>query len=329
MGTFSVALSAWALTSVTSQVLGSPEPPEDSFVESRVHRAGDDGVTLSTKTRVVAGFRMEGAPELDIVFGDTERYRHHVDRFFSLDESMRKSREEFSRGVQTALATLAEKRGCPEVELAPSYRAAHTAAEAFRRDGAHFEAEYVAIHSLDELGETSGLTPDYRWKVGRVARLYHAALVDLREMRVAFVDQLGAELAARGCAAGKLLALAPGPVAGPQPEQKKKEASDSAAPLRAPAGRKKNGPAPPVVVPATTITFFIDNRTCTAPQRIYLDGMLLGVAAAHSRTAFQALAGRHSLCLLDSDESVDCGASGTVRSVYMHDGWSIELHCQQ
>ena len=30
-----------------------------------------------------AGFRMEGDPSIEFVFGDTERYKHHVDELYS------------------------------------------------------------------------------------------------------------------------------------------------------------------------------------------------------------------------------------------------------
>ena len=41
---------------------------------------------------------------------------------------------------------------------------------------------------LDTLGETSGLTPDYRWKVARTIKQYPEVLKDFREMKVSFQD---------------------------------------------------------------------------------------------------------------------------------------------
>jgi hypothetical protein len=36
--------------------------------------------------------------------------------------------------------------------------------------------------------------------------------------------------------------------------------------------------------------------------------------------------GERSLCLLPPG-SAQCGDRGTVRQVYLHDGWSVTMHC--
>jgi hypothetical protein len=80
-------------------------------------------------------------------------------------------------------------------------------------------------------------------------------------------------------------------------------------------------------VPASTATFFVDNGQCETTLRVILDGVFLGEVDAGTKAAFQALAGQHSLCLLGADAPVECGDTGTIRTAYIHNGWSIGLHC--
>jgi hypothetical protein len=275
----------------------------------RVAPVKGSGVRLDTPTNVVAGFRLEGAPELDLVFGNSQRFRAHVDRFYGLEARMRADRETFSEAVQAALLTVAgSNTACPEAALAENYRRAHKASDSFKKHGTDFEAEYRAIVTLDDLGETAGLTPDYRWRVAGVRERYQNALTDLREMHVALIDQLDPELRARQCNPDALLARAP---------------EDT------PKGPDKpaNKPKTTEVVEASTATFFIDNRACQVSHRVVVDDMFLGEVAAGARSAFQALTGHHALCLRTPDQDEDCTAPGVARQVYIHDGWALKLHC--
>ncbi len=81
------------------------------------------------------------------------------------------------------------------------------------------------------------------------------------------------------------------------------------------------------MVTATTVTFYVDNRACPGSQAVFLDGALLGEVPAKSKSAFQALAGHHALCLIGQGSNARCGDPGTLRSAFLHDGWSIGLHC--
>src|SRR5262249_10208960 len=115
-----------------------------------------------------------------------------------------RAREDFQKNVQATLMSLGidRERGrgkCPADALAPAYARAYRAAKAYHRLGRELEANAAAIRDLDELGETRGLTPDYRWKVARALKLYREVLRDFQEMRVAFQVDLAAELKYRGC----------------------------------------------------------------------------------------------------------------------------------
>jgi hypothetical protein len=163
---------------------------------------------IDPKARREGGFLMEGAPQVEVVFGDGERFRHHVDRFYELHEAMAVLRAEFTTSVQAALAALiaAAPRACPTEEVALPYYRAHAAGLRFLELGAEIELQHEVIAHLHSYGETIGLTPDYRWRVERAGALYEALLVDYREMRMAFAEELGAEATARGCRREALLA---------------------------------------------------------------------------------------------------------------------------
>ena len=255
---------------------------------------------------------MEGPAEIEVVFGDTNHYRAEIDSFYTLLDEMGTVRASFTRYVQAALITASTHPGrCPRETLAPLYYRARLDGDRYRGLGRKFELKYAVVSRLHSVGETIGLTPDYRWKVNRVRGLYQAALVDYKEMRIAFFDQLASELRARGCNTEKLFAAG-----------KDLPVPEIAALTSKPRPTKPNWRAkkPRAIVPASTATFFVDNSACDKPQDVYVDGILLGEVPANTRAAFQALAGRHSFCILEEGSGAECGAAGTVRTAHIHDG---------
>ena len=161
------------------------------------------------------GFRLEPKAALDDVFGDTSAYRKVVDRFGLIAEQMQQHREEFARAVQTVLLKLqppmtpgavqSRPRVCQENEIAGSYVQGLRAGQEYLRTGRELTRLYEQIRDLDRLGETTGLTPEYRWKVKRMMTQYQTLLTDYREMKVAFHDQLADELRYAGCNSERLL----------------------------------------------------------------------------------------------------------------------------
>jgi hypothetical protein len=274
----------------------------------------------------VTGFRMEGDPKIETVFGDVEQYKRYVDRFYAAYGDMQKTREDFSRNVQAVLATLAadQARGpgkCPADAVALTYSRAFRLGQLYHKLGKDLEGNMVSVRELDGLGETAALTPDYRWKVARSVKIYPEMLKDFREMKVAFQAQLAAEVKFHGCDVGALV-------------QKGEELDKAGAPPTAPMARpgiamikKKDADklAPPIA--ASTATFFIDNASCPTALRVYVDAGLVGEVGSSAKAAFQAPVGRHELCLIPSTSQQQCGDPGTVRRTYIHDGWSITLRC--
>jgi hypothetical protein len=286
----------------------------------------DDG----TGADFTAGFRMEGDPKIETVFGDAEQFRRYVDRFYTVYADMQRTREDFSRNVQATLASLAADLGangrpagkCPTDAVALSYSRAFRLGQSYHRLGKELEAHSTSIRELDGLGETSGLTPDYRWKVARVFKLYPEVLKDFREMRASFQTQLAGEIKFHGCDVQALIDKGEElEKAGPPPT-----APTARAGMPPAARKKKDAPlAPPVA--ASTATFFIDNSSCSGSLRVFVDGTLLGEVGSSAKAAFQSLVGRHDLCLIPSTEQKECGDPGTLRRTYIHDGWSIILRC--
>jgi hypothetical protein len=281
------------------------------------------------------GFRMQSDPKIETVFGDTEQFKRYVDRFFVVHGEMHKTRETFSRHVQAVLAALGAAgprtpgaRTCPVEAVALAYSRAFRQGQLYHLFGKELEVNYVAIKELDGLGETRGLTPDYRWKVSRGLKLYDEVLKDFREMRVAFQDQLRSEVAYLGCDPQELIAR--GDQIDPSaPGTKQGDATTSATASVVPSGRKER-PGKDTLgapIPASMATFFVDNSSCPSSLRVYLDGALVGDVTGTAKAAFRALVGRHELCLIPATSPAQCGDPGTLRKTYVHDGFSITLRC--
>ena len=299
-------------------------PP--SAVSAKATAPSRAPATVKLPPEEPGGFRMASDPKVITVFGDTAQFREYVDRFHTLYAQMQAARESFSRDVQQVVGTLAAhaeaakgKARCPADAIALAYARAFHLGQSYHTLGKELEAQHASIKELDDLGETSGLTPDYRWKVTRAIKLYPQVLRDFREMKVAFQEQLAGELQFAGCDAAMLVAKGD--------ELDKAGAShDQVMPAPPPA---KLNPRDKVVVPvsATTVTFFVDNGTCDGAMRVYVDGLLVGEVGGRAKAAFRAASGRHDMCLLQSTAPVQCGDTGTLRRTYIHDGWSITLRC--
>jgi hypothetical protein len=312
------------------------------------------------------GFRLEGKPAVDDVFGDASDYRRTVDRFTELAAQMLMMRDEFARAVQTAQTQLGVRGGekktvkrghCPVEAVARSYARAHHLGSEYLRVGRELTRHHEQVKEFDRLGESIGLTPDYRWKVKRVLGQYAALLTDYREMKVAFHDQLVDELKYAGCDLQTLLLRgdpqlsratvaniddkwpAPGHQGAPGVQLAK---SDSPAKETSPPNlpTERVPPQQPIPIPKRTapadpngdqprsgVLFYVDNTRCQRGATVFLDGKKLGDVPAATRVGFQTAPGPHDLCLLDGTKK-ECGAPGTIRRSYLHEGWTISLRCE-
>jgi hypothetical protein len=266
---------------------------------------------------------MEGQPQLEIPFGDADAYRKTVDRFLALHDQMQELRDDFSRSVQEVLARVApeardaRKHRCPESEISAPFARAFALGQQYLRSGRELERAFSQVRDLDSLGETQGLTPDYRYKVKRVLELYRQLLADYREMKIAFHDQLSGEVRFRGCDPDRLVARA---------EQAAKDALAQAAATATGENGEKAKSADDVRT-AAVVTFFVDNLRCKEPARLYLDQVPLGQVDPTARAGFRTKAGPHEVCLLAASDKKVCGAPGTVRRAYVHEGFTLTLRC--
>lgn len=279
---------------------------------------------------IAGGFRMEGDAKIETVFGDSAQFKRTVDHFFRVYPDMQKVHEDFAHNVQSVIASLTADlpaqgaaKKCPTDAVALAYERAFKQGRAFQKLGKELEAQYVSIKELNSLGETRGLTPDYRWKVARSLKLYDGILTDFREMQVEFQEQLSSELAFHACDPQALVARGeeiektgpppPAPAAAEKPAKRGKKAD------------ARKAEATPIA--ASTITFFVDNSSCPTAVRVVLDGAQLGEVGSAAKAAFRALVGPHDLCLIPQTSTQACGDPGTLRKMYIHDGWSIALRC--
>jgi hypothetical protein len=310
-----------------------------------------------------AGFRLEGRPAVDDVFGDAGDYRRTVDRFLELTTQMQQMRDDFARTVQTALSDLgvrgpdnkkvsSRRRGCPVDAVAAPYARAHRLGSEYLRVGRELTRHYEQVKEFDRLGESIGLTPDYRWKVKRVLQQYSVLLTDYREMKVAFHDQLVDELRYAGCDLQVLLIKGgdpqprenrdswpqPGQPGAPGVQVAKADLPKESVPPNLPVEKvpppqpisfpKRTAPADPTAeAPRSGVLFYVDNTRCQRGAVVYIDGKKLGEVPAATRVGFQTAPGPHDLCLLDNAKK-ECGAPGTVRRSYLHEGWTISLRCE-
>jgi hypothetical protein len=329
-----------------------------------VARGAPAEAAVSQPVDAGTGFHLEGRPSVDDVFGDAADYRRTVDRFLELTAQMQQMRDEFARAVQTALNELgvrgpenkkgpAHRHGCPIGAVAGPYARAYHLGGEYLRVGRELTRHYEQVKEFDRLGESIGLTPDYRWKVKRVLQQYSALLVDYREMKSAFHDQLVDELRYAGCDLQALLlrgdpqARPTGSDSWPQPGRpgapgvqlaKNDAPREKGPPANLPVEKlqppqpiafpKHTAPADPSVeAPRSGVLFYVDNTRCQRIATVYIDGRKLGDVPAATRVGFQTAPGPHDLCLLDSPKK-ECGAPGTVRRSYLHEGWTISLRCE-
>jgi hypothetical protein len=306
--------------------------------------ATDSGVT-------VRAFRTEATPRVDAVFGDPISLRVSIDDFVRTHESMNGARDRFSTAVHRTLAALAPARptaarprgarvtartaGCPPNAEA-RYRKAHEEGVEFLGHGRKLQGLYREIRRADELGDSAGLTPDYRIKARRVTEIYGSLLRDYREMRVAFYDQLWAELRFAGC---RTTGFSPGAPAAegtePAPDPLDAAAWDLEDP-EAPGGqtlKDVEARATAARVPdlsmqaAQAVWIDVDNSKCARSSRLSIDGLLLGTIAGGKRTSVRARAGTRELCLLPEQDGRVCGEPGTLRKTYLYEGLTLTVHC--
>jgi hypothetical protein len=289
----------------------------------------------------VIPFRTEAQPRIDPVFGDAGALRSAVDRFLTLETEMERVRDDFSNAVHETLAALgvteeaqpatqatAAAKACPVATGAP-YARALAAGGRYLGLGQQLQARYRDIRRADDLGDSVALTPDYRVKIKKARELHQQLLTDYREMRVAFYDQLSAEMRHAGCKLGPVAAQPnpSDPTAWSLDEQPPDEPKAALPETKVAAPVAAAPPAAAAPLPAPAIWIDIDNTLCNQPTRVAIDGQTMGEVAPRRKTSVRTHAGPREICALPAGDSRTCGDAGTVRKAYLHEGWALTVHC--
>ncbi len=270
---------------------------------------------------------VEGQPPIELPFGDVASYEAAIDGALTAADVMAGVRKLLDEQYLIALAALGEGPGkdlskdarrkpmartCPLKEVAQPTIAARKLEKSLYRRGNVLGEAVRTVFLRDELGESAGLTPAYRRKVIEVRKAWKRALVGVREVRSELTQQLGRELKTRRCSDALLVAAVK------HPELYGKPTVTLAVPVT----------STPIKRPPAPATLYIDNRECTDPVELWIDGVHIGTAPGGQRTAFEGSVGQRSVCLLGPESEGSCGDLGTVRQAYLHDGWSALLHCR-
>ncbi len=307
---------------------------DDAGARDALRAATEAGAPAAEVRRVLVAIERdeapvpEGAPALNVRFGDVEVLVGAVDAFVAADAALAALRTEFDAVTLAMLATLGEGPGkdikaaraggwvrtCPIDRIAHPWAQARALEKRLWRAGLVLEEAYRTVELFDELGEAAGLTPAYRRRLINVRAAWRRARFGVREVRATLQVALGRELRARRCKDEILAAVAA------RPE------------LYRGGGGSAVGPkAPGAVAPARqppSATLYVDNRECTGPLEVWIDGVKIGVAPGRQRSAFEGRVGQHAICLLEPSDAAFCGDRGTVRQAYIHDGWSTTVHCR-
>lgn len=269
-----------------------------------------------------AAVALQFTPELVRPWGDAEALAAALDRYAATARAIADGRASYQRELLGLLGALHKGplapvkpeplKRCPVVQLAGNWIAAQRQLDAIVRLGVELEATWRFIARHDEAGATAGLLPNARTQVAAARKAWRLQLADLGELRAEWIRVVGPELAVAGCSERLLAAAAADPSAYRVAEDER------------PAPIPTNQPPRP----RARATFYVDNSRCLDPVEVWIDGAQLGQVAPGRRSAMVADGGDRTLCLLVPG-AAQCGDRGTVREVYLHDGWSVTMHCQR
>jgi predicted Zn-dependent protease len=261
---------------------------------------------------------LDWKPALVRPWGDTEALTAELAQYAALGEAMSHARGAYQNDILAMLGAAGKgplahgkpPTSCPVGEVAPAWAGAQKARATYERLGTDLEASFKRIVRHDELGLTAGLLPNARLAVAAAKHSFRLQLADAGELRAELGRGIAPELRTIGCSE-KLIAAA---IIDPNRYHVIEEDKPDTIPKQT-APRAK---------PRTT--FFVDNTGCPDAVAVWIDGKQLGEVAPGRRSALVADGGERSLCLLGPG-AAQCGDRGTVRQIYLHDGWSVSMRC--
>jgi Flp pilus assembly protein TadD len=259
-------------------------------------------------------------PELARPWGDGDALAAALERYATTAQAIAAARVRYQRQLLGLLGALNRGpeapakpqpvRSCPLARITPPWAAAQRELAAIERLGVELEATWRFIARHDDAGASASLLPNARTQVAAARKAWKLALADIGELRAEWGRALAPELRAVGCT-DRLLAAA---IADPARYQVVEDDQPPPIPTTQPPR------------PRARATFYVDNAQCTEPVEVWIDGAQLGQVGPGRRSALVADGGERTLCLLVPG-AAQCGDRGTVRQVYLHDGWSVTMHC--
>jgi tetratricopeptide (TPR) repeat protein len=265
---------------------------------------------------------LQYTPEVVRPWGDAEALNAALDRYAQTATSMASVRVSYQSRFLLLIAALGKGpyapvkgpvvKTCPVARVASMWDAAQQELRRYERLGVDLEAAYRFIARHDEAGATAGLLPNARTRVSTLKKAFRTTLADVGELRAEWVRGAIPELRVVGCS-DKLLAAA---VADPDRYRINEENRPEAIPVTQPPR------------PRARATFYIDNVRCADPVDVWIDGTHLGQVASGRRSALVSDGGERTLCLIVPG-GAQCGDRGTLRQVYLHDGWTATMHCNK
>lgn len=322
------ALWAWPkdgtllyLNGIAHGIQGDRAAARTSFVKALDASPGHAGARSALGVLDAGGTpALQFQPELVRPWGDAEALEATLDRYANLATSLAAIRVSYQSRFLLLIAALGKGpyaaykapvvRQCPIARVAPLWDAAQQELKRYEKLGVELETAYRFIARHDEAGATTGLLPAARTRVKALQKEFKKTLADAGELRAELLRGAIPELRAANCS-DKLLAAA---VADPARYRVDElDRPEAIPPTQPPRARPR-------------ATFYIDNVRCPDPVDVWIDGTHLGQVAPGRRSALVADGGERSLCLIVPG-GAQCGDRGTLRQVYLHDGWAATMHC--
>ena len=310
------------LAGVGHAMLGDVAEARESFTKALDAQAGHPGARAALAVLDVGGaVTLLAPPELVRPWGDARAIDQALARYAAVTKDMAAARAVYQHQLLSILAVLGkgpyaagkpppQARTCPVARIGPMWGTAQRELRRSERLGAELELAYRFVARHDELGATAALLPNARAQVATARRTFRTALADAGELRAEWERSLVPELRLVGCD-DRLLAAAFA-----DPERYRIIQEDRPVTL----------PVQQAPRPRPRATFYVDNTRCAEPVDVFIDGAQVGQVAPGRRSALVADGGERTLCLI-LPGAAQCGDRGTVRQVYLHDGWAATMHC--
>ena len=259
-------------------------------------------------------------PQLVRPWGDSDALAAAIDRYGLTAAGMASARLTYQAQILDLLGNVGvgpharvapgSVHVCPVAKQAPLWSVAQRQLAIYERLGVDLEATYRFIARHREAGAFAGLLPAARLQATAVEKEFRTALADAGELRAELSRGVTPELRAAGCS-DRLLAAA---VADPEHYHVVEEDRPETIPTTKPPRARPRA------------TFYVDNTNCPDAVDVWIDGAQIGSVSPGRRSALVTDGGARTLCLLVPG-GAQCGDRGTGRQVYLHDGWSVTMHC--